>query len=172
MLCQACQLCLTHRANSCRYVKSFSSDTDDKKLQEMFKVSLPWLNSCSTLPACCRDAGLTSIISHFSSGYPPGFAGLKASVILILYSVSRLWLTSCHICSQKFGKIQSCTVLRDHAGKSKQVGFVQFSSEVEATSCVSEMHGKVSPLPRFPLTALLDNACQQDKWPTMLPYVH
>ena len=62
---------------------------------------------------------------------------------------------------QKFGNIQSCTVLRDHAGKSKQVGFVQFSSEEEATSCVSEMHGKVSPLPRFPLAATCMPARQE-----------
>lgn len=52
---------------------------------------------------------------------------------------------------QEFGRIQSCTVLRDHSGKSKQVGFVQFSSDEEATSCVEAMHGKVK-LPAFKLT--------------------
>ena len=44
---------------------------------------------------------------------------------------------------QEFGTIQSCTVLHDHLGKSKQVGFVQFSSDAEAKTAVQEMHGKV-----------------------------
>ena len=46
-------------------------------------------------------------------------------------------------CSQACGTIQSCTVLHDHLGKSKQVGFVQFSSDDEAKKAVQEMHNKV-----------------------------
>lgn len=48
---------------------------------------------------------------------------------------------------QAFGSIQSCAVLRDHVGRSKQVGFVQFTNAEEVESCIQAMHGKVSSLP-------------------------
>lgn len=47
---------------------------------------------------------------------------------------------------QAFGTIQSCTVLHDHHGYSKLVGFVQFSSDEEAKKAVQEMHNKVCSL--------------------------
>ena len=35
-------------------------------------------------------------------------------------------------------------MLRDHVGRSKQVGFVQFTNAEEVESCIQAMHGKVS----------------------------
>jgi RNA recognition motif. (a.k.a. RRM, RBD, or RNP domain) len=42
---------------------------------------------------------------------------------------------------QEFGQVLSCAVLKDHNGKSKQVGFVQMSSLEEATSALC-LNGK------------------------------
>ena len=47
---------------------------------------------------------------------------------------------------QEFGTIQSCAVLYDHMGRSKLVGFVQFSSDDEANAAVAGLHAKVCPL--------------------------
>lgn len=41
---------------------------------------------------------------------------------------------------QEYGRVISCAVLKDHGGKSKQVGFVQMSSLEEATSALC-LHG-------------------------------
>ena len=44
---------------------------------------------------------------------------------------------------QAYGTILSCTVLQDHSGLSKCVGFVQFSGQEEAESSIAALHGKV-----------------------------
>lgn len=62
---------------------------------------------------------------------------------------------------QPFGTIQSCAVLRDHTGRSKQVGFVQFSNAEEVEACIQEMHGKVTPLFRNSALRLYASSFEQ-----------
>ena len=66
-----------------------------------------------------------------------------SSMLRCGWPISKLQNRKPKVALQDFGTIQSCAVLYDHAGKSKQVGFCQFTSDAEANAAVAEMHSKV-----------------------------